>query len=1214
MKLFKIFSFLLFFFVFSQANSWYNYPYVCSSTSYCFSTELKEISKTDNGYFMTDTNILSVSNLNNYLNTKLSNYKAYYWTSEFEIKDYYSWTWNIFDNDLTLTDLLNINTNFYIAKKQGSNIVIDKTYSSWKDYLFTNFSDVIDELHQWFPFWQKKNKLSDLLINIVWYNHWWKYFEIKNVCDDYTCHKTRYLWVSSTSTNSYNFLSWIVKHNSQFILDTFKVSSDYSISHIYLKAWWSANFNFWFEDYLDVWAVNTKYKYSISYKYEWEPIKLLFSEVIKVANDYKVTSDTITQDVLDNIIDLTVLNNTFKKVRIWVKEWLSLTKVGKITFYLSVENLNTGDKFDTTAVNQYTPLHVIPNDNVKSWESLIYWFSKSSNDVGYNIWDTFSVSVNLFDEFNNRHYDYIDWYDISLDSWTSDFLEISKFWSDIYSDNIIWIKSTETSPYIINFKFRIIKAWYHELTWFKIKIRNKQSTSSYLSPASYSYFTIIPSNLYDGDQKMKIYIKSPLITDFPITCTSWSVTLNAICTSDNFSWCNSSMNQSITFSSESDNGSMWTLSIRDYAHNVKNFNYTMNHIDKTAPVISVFKWSTLLSSNNYSFKANDDSIKINFFEKTTSNCISEIKYLIKINWITIYDSSVWSSNFDSNISDFFKLSGNKELYIKATDKYWNFSDKTINFVVHPDIFDPIKTTISVNQNNTKYANNADFYIYTISLKDKYDNPIINKSISFINQDCTAYTWCKTVRTNMSSLTPSWEDALIEYWYWWLSNYLWHINFMVKSFSPWEFTNRFKISINDWDDNYINFWSPKDYYISNIDNNSFKKLFTWNIVASDNDGLTWDAKPVYGTELKYKLNVIPLIWYSSIPINLIDFKDDIRAYEETTSQVEWVSNIIWLNTKNPIFSARINSSIIASSFWTPWLQISDNINLSTLVINYTLWWKNISHFLSKEELWWDRTPIMIKNDTNDIFLWVEVIWLLQWSWKSDFTWQEKNFSDISKSEIRSNIRKKAFTQISNMSNNQIVNWVKYVIWDINLSWEISWYETLVVKDWNVIINWDLNTLWNKFWIIVLKDNYNVDNWFLSKWNIYVTPNVSRINAIIYADGWFISSDILWNPYTFDSISRSLDLKNQLYMKWTLFTRNTIGWAILSWWNYILPWWTKLLPTETNYNKAFIYDLNYIRRWKNNCIESSPWVCKYNKGAFVIEYDSKVQTNPPKLFSN
>jgi len=63
----------------------------------------------------------------------------------------------------------------------------------------------------------------------------------------------------------------------------------------------------------------------------------------------------------------------------------------------------------------------------------------------------------------------------------------------------------------------------------------------------------------------------------------------------------------------------------------------------------------------------------------------------------------------------------------------------LNFTVHPDIFDPIKTTISANQNNTKYANNADTYIYTVSLKDKYDNPIVNKNLSFVNQDCIGST-------------------------------------------------------------------------------------------------------------------------------------------------------------------------------------------------------------------------------------------------------------------------------------------------------------------------------------------------------------------------------------------------------------------------------------------------------------------------------------------
>ena len=155
---------------------------------------------------------------------------------------------------------------------------------------------------------------------------------------------------------------------------------------------------------------------------------------------------------------------------------------------------------------------------------------------------------------------------------------------------------------------------------------------------------------------------------------------------------------------------------------------------------------------------------------------------------------------------------------------------------------------------------------------------------------------------------------------------------------------------------------------------------------------------------------------------------------------------------------------------------------------------------------------------------------------------------------------------------------------------------------------------ELWIIVLKDSYNINSDYNWKWNVYVNQNVSKINAVIYADGWFISSNSSWIPYLSDNITRTSELKKQLYMKWSLFTRNTIWWAILAWWDYILPGWSKIAWVDANFDKAMIYDLNYIRRWKQNCLESSPWVCKYNKWAFVIEYDSKIQTDPPKVFSN
>ena len=136
-----------------------------------------------------------------------------------------------------------------------------------------------------------------------------------------------------------------------------------------------------------------------------------------------------------------------------------------------------------------------------------------------------------------------------------------------------------------------------------------------------------------------------------------------------------------------------------------------------------------------------------------------------------------------------------------------------------------------------------------------------------------------------------------------------------------------------------------------------------------------------------------------------------------------------------------------------------------------------------------------------------------------------------------------------------------------------------------------------------------------WNVYITPNVTKIDAIIYADGWFISSDINWNPYTKDNNARTSALQKQLILTWSLFTRNTIGWAVL--WTggkYILPWWSK----TTNFNEAMKYDLNYVRRWNKWCLDQKnnttwaltpDWKCDIYSDYFILKYNPAVQTNPP-----
>ncbi len=417
---------------------------------------------------------------------------------------------------------------------------------------------------------------------------------------------------------------------------------------------------------------------------------------------------------------------------------------------------------------------------------------------------------------------------------------------------------------------------------------------------------------------------------------------------------------------------------------------------------------------------------------------------------------------------------------------------------------------------------------------------------------------------------------------------------VKSIAPLK-TNNWKISFKLW-------WTSME--ITNIYYN-FKKPFIWRIDIIDSD---W--KIDLWTSNKFEINYTE---NKSIDESWLDIKNDInniRAHDESNHKV--VSKSV--NNTDNTFEATINTSSTATSLSSPWIKLD-----KPPIISYNFWWKRITYYLnSHDEDEWNNSSALTNNNWKE-FIWAKIVWNLQWAWKQIITWQNENFSDISKTDLRTQIRKNAYNYISSMSSWQIVNWVKYIVWDTELSWDISWYETLVVKDWNVTITWDLNTAWKKLWIIVLKDWYNVDNWYNAwkTWNIYITPNVTKINWVLYADWWLMSVDSNWSVYIKDNFSRTKDLKKQLILNWSLFTRNTIWWAILAWDNYIIPWGKKISWDDVNFFKAMSYDLNYVRRWNvwcdksipanNNCTDSWEYT-----DAFIIKYNPNLQANPPKLF--
>lgn len=1205
MKKIKILLLFISIFSFFSVQAGFNYPYVCWD-SWCYDTELKELKPADPGYFIADPVVITnLPTFKSYIDDKLQDYVDYYGSDTFVINNYYSWSGSAYNRSLTLTTLLNINTTFYIDKPAT------KTYANGKDYLFENFTSIINQLHFWYPFWDKKNKLSDILKNITYYDTSLNKFAVRNVCWDATCNDTNYWFIAYSNTTNYKVVNGMVKPNSAFVVDNFKVSSAYTVSDYFLKAGESLDFDFWYEDYLDVWSLNTKYKYTISYQYDWEPMVDFLTETINISKTFNVSSPNIDPALIGDIVDLNVLSSSLKKVRVWITEWINLTKPGKIFFYLTVENLNTGDKFNKAQVN-FAPVIVLPSDNVKSGEANIdSAFSKTLNDAGFNIWDTFSVSLSLKDLYGNEHYDYIDGYDISLSAWSSDKIELAKAWSSIYSSSLVGVKTNTDSPYFVNFKFRVTQSGYHALTGFDVTVREKKTNYVYTTiPKYFTITNIFPTNMYDGVKKMKIFIKSPLVSDFPVTCTKGSIIFKTNCTSDNFSGCNPLMDKSITFTSQAQNGTTGVLTIQDYAYNVKNYNYTMNHIDQTAPTISAYKWSTQLLWASYNYKANDDDFTLKFYEWTTSNCDAQIHYLVKVNGTQIYNATSSWSSFDLILPTFLTADWAKNLYVKATDKYGNFSEKTMNFNIYPAMFVASGSTLVVDTDSDKYADFIDNYNYTLVLKDKYGNPIVNKNVDIIDQSCVwALPWCKTLQLNM--ISNSWGDALDEYDYPEKTDATGKITFKLRSVSPWIFTQRFKITMNSWDDNYNDVATSISFYDEiSSDTNGFKKPFS-GLLRASKDGVDYTIKPEIGTELFYRVNINSIPSVTALSISLDDYKGFVKATDPLTS-AQWVSNVDNLNAKVQNFKARIDTSASATSLGIPWLKIADGSNQTPIEISYTLDGRLVTNYLSEDDLPASRKVLSVEN-TQKAFLWVKVLWALQWSGKQTITGQKSNFSDISKSDARTSIRKSAYEYIKNMTSGTTFNGVKYVVWDISISW-IQDYETLIVKDGNVKITGDLypSTTYKKLWIIVLKDSYKVEDGFNGKWNVLVYPNVKLINAVIYADGGLISSDSSGNVYTTDTTTRSNALSKQLVINGTLFTRNTIGWAILAGWSYILPWWS----TISDFNKAMVYDLNYVRRGSNDCDKNSNTTCtdtwEYSD-VFVIKYDSKIQLSPPKVFN-
>jgi len=269
-----------------------------------------------------------------------------------------------------------------------------------------------------------------------------------------------------------------------------------------------------------------------------------------------------------------------------------------------------------------------------------------------------------------------------------------------------------------------------------------------------------------------------------------------------------------------------------------------------------------------------------------------------------------------------------------------------------------------------------------------------------------------------------------------------------------------------------------------------------------------------------------------------------------------------------------------------------------------------------------------------------------------------FGNISKTELRTLIQRNIQTLVRNISpatwshtisstqlaesiwgvvnganrlqNNKVLYFGRNNGENITVQWWVlnaGSNKTLVVEWANVYINWDIQ--WTGvLGIIALQKNGRGGN-------IYIDPTVTDIHAFLYADRSVISYN---GSAELDGSTPDTQLANQLYIKWVLFSENTI------WWSVSNPLKCPFYTSCSGVREARKYDLNYLRRYQiaevvdddgvptwvtkpvNNGVESFMWNSTRNgdnpsnplrpdlrQFPVILEYDNRITRTPPPLFS-
>ncbi|EKE29391.1 MAG: hypothetical protein ACD_2C00182G0016 [uncultured bacterium (gcode 4)] len=535
-------------------------------------------------------------------------------------------------------------------------------------------------------------------------------------------------------------------------------------------------------------------------------------------------------------------------------------------------------------------------------------------------------------------------------------------------------------------------------------------------------------------------------------------------------------------------------------------------------------------------------------------------------------TNVWISD----VSD-FTWTSYRTAWCYSIDVYWKYSSdnayitnaKTFKIYIVPN--NKITTSWTPQVTWWWYANNADSYTICQNVKDEFWNTI------------SANYWAQ-------SATLSWW-LFFNTWYWteWLNLHSVTFNNSVfcikaKSVSPWISTAWFALKVpqHSKSTSLLANWSYT--YLKVTANLTFKRSVWWSLSIDDQANFSiW-------TQESAKVNLTKAPWFNSA----VTLSWYLSSFSTTNPNYKMQSKSI-----APWDPVKINF-ILNYIGWEWWEKTGVKANPYVV---YNLWWENVTYQLSLSDSPSDNSQI---KSTDTQIKAISITGKSQWSWKMQASNQTENFSDLSTSSQRTQIKQNIEKLLKwRTPDDKKINSIYYSDWTKRISSILpllSANDTVVIRNGNLIIDQNIPS---SLWIAVFR-NSQAD---LSKWNIMIRPNVALINILAYADWSLLSINSSDAVYSDTQASSNNELKQQLVIKGSIFTRNTIWWAL--WDNvFLLPGGAK----TTVFEEAVKYDLNFLRR-RNIWYDSASWTANYNNWKtenVVIIYNPEIAANPPKWF--